>query len=276
MTYQMSAGIAIRTALLSVVTAVYPGVGASQERVAGGQPSLTLRLIDESPPGRRLVARARKEVVQLLGQAGVALEWVPCADGWADLPNGPGQLEPAAGEFWIRIISQKPATASKDVLGFAEFDNDGRRFAAVYYPAVIEIALDLNIDPVAVMAGVIAHEVGHLVLGPDSHAAQGLMSPTWRRAHLQQLTYSGLHFTAAEARQLQCAIAKMHASAALSGYARQSSTACSGAAHKGKMPIRRTDGSVSQLRQGFTRGEKIDERRESDEYSGTAVSEDRL
>ena len=57
------------------------------------------------------------------------------------------------------------------------------------------------------MAHVMAHEIGHLLLGRDSHGRSGLMSADWSKAEQSQLIRGVLHSTDEERVMLRAAVA---------------------------------------------------------------------
>jgi hypothetical protein len=61
--------------------------------------------------------------------------------------------------------------------------------------------------PVAdVLAHVMAHEVGHLLLGPGGHGEKGIMRATWSRVELKGTQNGSLRFTVAEVATMQAGI----------------------------------------------------------------------
>jgi hypothetical protein len=51
-----------------------------------------------------------------------------------------------------------------------------------------------------------AHEIGHLLLGRDSHGSAGLMSARWTDAEQRLLVRGELNFTAADSARLRGAM----------------------------------------------------------------------
>ena len=53
------------------------------------------------------------------------------------------------------------------------------RIAYVFYDRIERLAVSFRTPVVSGLGYVIAHEVGHLVMGTKSHAGAGLMRPIW-------------------------------------------------------------------------------------------------
>ncbi len=49
----------------------------------------------------------------------------------------------------------------------------------------------------------IAHEIGHLLLGKDSHAPRGLMRYPWKARDLKQAAWGGLTFTGGQTSRIR-------------------------------------------------------------------------
>jgi hypothetical protein len=53
---------------------------------------------------------------------------------------------------------------------------------------------------------VLAHEIGHLLLGTSHHAEHGLMRPNWTDQELRRAIGLEWHFSISEARRMRAAI----------------------------------------------------------------------
>src|SRR6185369_601492 len=80
---------------------------------------------------------------------------------------------------------------------------------SVFYGDVQALAQACGVNSEVLFGFVIAHELGHLLLGPHAHAGLGLMRPVWTRTDvLNGVAQGQFHFSAAEGerirRRLQC------------------------------------------------------------------------
>ena len=84
-----------------------------------------------------------------------------------------------------------------DTLGFALVDVDAGAglLATVYADRVRVMAQSAGIDEAELLGRAMAHEVGHLLLGTNGHAAHGLMRASWSsvdlRGHRVQWFFNG-------------------------------------------------------------------------------------
>ncbi len=77
--------------------------------------------------------------------------------------------------------------------------------ASVYYEYVERLAKFDGADfelPI-VLGCVIAHEIGHLLLGSDSHSRSGIMQARWGRDQLRMAMMGTLHFQADQVRVMR-------------------------------------------------------------------------
>lgn len=116
------------------------------------------------------VARAETEVAAVFSPLGIGVGWVGCEE------SGPGV------KFILRLRREGPLNAKRpdslDILGMAfTVGVTGTRVDA-YYGAIEIFAQSQQADPAEVLGCVVAHELGHLLLGPG-HVRGSIMSAAW-------------------------------------------------------------------------------------------------
>jgi len=150
------------------------------------------------PMGRasaRAVAGAEAEAAALFRGIDVDIVWKNCEEA----PIG----QEAADRHWftVRLRDDDPAVrsevASTDMLGEAFFSDSGGYVADVYFGEIRTLASSKTIDPISLLAYVMAHELGHLLLGPD-HSPNGIMRASWDNRDLDAIRMGLLQFGRAE------------------------------------------------------------------------------
>jgi hypothetical protein len=141
-----------------------------------------------------VLTRAKAETESVFQSAGVQIEWRACDEG----PNGSTR----SAWFTLRLRSDRPpdtaGAASLDAMGRAFLSRDGwGNLADVYAEAVSALAERHQSDPGALLGHVIAHELGHLLLGPG-HVPDGVMHGAWNATQLKALRQRGLKFGPSE------------------------------------------------------------------------------
>jgi hypothetical protein len=75
---------------------------------------------------------------------------------------------------------------------------------SVFYGDVQELAQKYGVPSEVLFGFVIAHELGHLLLGPHAHTGVGLMRPVWTRADVVNGVAQGqFRFSAAEGERIR-------------------------------------------------------------------------
>jgi hypothetical protein len=75
---------------------------------------------------------------------------------------------------------------------------------SVFYHDVEELAQTYGVPSESLFGFVIAHELGHLLLGPHAHAGLGLMRPVWTRTDVVNGVAQGqFRFSAAEGERIR-------------------------------------------------------------------------
>lgn len=143
-----------------------------------------------------LVEKAEAEADLVFRSMNVEVVWAKCRDEF------PGGDVDGGFRFVIRLRDgHPPKTAgltSLDTMGKALMTAPGEGYIAdVHYKAVQAFADRNGIDVEGLLGHVIAHELGHLLLGPG-HSAHGIMSALWRGADAMALKRRWLKFTVAE------------------------------------------------------------------------------
>jgi len=141
------------------------------------------------------VAAARTQAAALFAAMGVEIVWRDCEAA----PIGVA----ATQQHWftVRLRDDGPAVrseiASADTLGEAFFSDEGGYVADVYYHEILTLAARKGIDEAPLLAYVMAHELGHLLLGP-AHAPCGIMRASWDRNDLDAVRMGWLQFGPSE------------------------------------------------------------------------------
>lgn len=154
-----------RGSLLWLVTAagmLMPAWAAAQE--VEWRPTLKVTIDDRSDSGGPQLAAAQLRAATIFDAAGVRLVWIGRDEASRHLDAA--RLVILGGPGADRVIGGKPA-----LLGVA-LAEAGRAY--VHYGRIVRLANEL-VAPVPVLLGkAIAHELGHVLLGPG-HSASGLM-----------------------------------------------------------------------------------------------------
>jgi hypothetical protein len=200
--------VAALTVTVSSQIALGRGTRAGVERA---KVRLTLRVYNYAI-SHTLLSDAQGEATAILNYAGLEAVWVDCAVTDADVAKHTACNRPiGAAEFILKILT-KAQTAQfpkgDDQLGQA-LDcpkGQGGCSAYVFYSDVRELARADDAPEFRLLGHVIAHEIGHMLLGQNSHSATGIMQADWSDKALRTIARGCLFFTQEESRRMRDAL----------------------------------------------------------------------
>ena len=150
------------TATLTVAANLMAGVAAAGD--GAQKATVAIRLDDLAQTPVRNLERSKAELERIFQAAGIAVEW---ADSLS-MP-GPGRV------MLILVNTTQPATGDAgDIVGEAALQV-GRAY--VYCNRLEAMTRHSPADAPVILGRVMAHEVGHLLLPPNSHSRVGIMRP---------------------------------------------------------------------------------------------------
>jgi hypothetical protein len=153
------------------------------------------------------LARAEEETARIFERIGVATTWLDCKlTSQEAARNTPCALPSAPTRFTLRLLSNSMADSlgvGGDIFGSALLP-DNRGFgvmANVYADRIRELAGGREFE--LILGRVIAHELGHLLLGTNAHSAAGIMDARWRDQDLRRSRQAAMTFLPVEARRIR-------------------------------------------------------------------------
>ena len=164
-----------------------------------------------------ILTRAKQEATRVFARVGVETVWVDCATSPAERPKYPAcQRLLQSGPLFLslKILSRSMAEAlhprfpSTSYFGFAMLDTHGGfgSYASIFFHRVKQRAQKPLLPIHTVLGHVMAHEVGHLLLGFNGHSALGIMRAKWSKKDLERATRGNLRFTRRQAARMQAQI----------------------------------------------------------------------
>ncbi len=190
--------ICLRCLIVSCLLSSFAWAG---ERKAPN-PTITVLVYDYAHVSAATLAGAEGEAGRILSQAGVRSVWLACLDPRDDEPQGPCQKVPEPVDVALRVLPGSSQNTSRDTrLGFTVFP----ALASVYYESAVglEKSDDVEIELPTILGCAIAHEVGHLLLGPNNHSIAGIMRGEWKSEQLRQALKGWLLFTHDQSKVIQ-------------------------------------------------------------------------
>jgi hypothetical protein len=187
-----------------VLTLGWPGARPSRAEVPKPEMKLTVRVYNYAEVPAGTLAQGEEQATRVFSRAGVKLLW-------ADCPISRKEIE----KFTACPETAGPAVLTLKIL--PEFMAEGFRSprqqfgitiqshaSFVFFHRVEELAKNAGLSIPVILALVIAHELGHLVLGEGNHSATGIMSEDLRLKEFRQAEEGAqLLFTPQQAQRMR-------------------------------------------------------------------------
>jgi predicted aspartyl protease len=181
-----------------------------------GDSQITIRVHDYAEIKSGVLLQAERSAGNILRESGIDTNWVVCRVGETPSPDPACADSMTPLDFVLNLLPRSMAQLSSfrdEEFGVAiESDKNLGFYTSIFYSKVKDCATHEHLDLAPLLGHVIAHEIGHLLLGIRSHTDQGLMSASWSSKDLQAVQRKGLSFTSPETKRIQTAmIARRHA-----------------------------------------------------------------
>jgi hypothetical protein len=183
-----------------MIVLLYAGVAAA--RVG---PSDSIEIIIEVHNSVRIPAavlrQAEVEAERIFALSGIQIRWLECAPGLG--AEDPCQRVPGVNEFVVHFV-RTGQTSLDSIFGVAFVGRDGNgKYCDIFFDRIQETVQSTQTGLGQLLATVIAHELGHLLLGSHSHSFFGIMMPHWNLKELQRIAMGELLFSKGEALRMR-------------------------------------------------------------------------
>jgi hypothetical protein len=184
----------VRVRLLATFVLTFQGVPAGASVLLGCATKLSVRMYNSTASPRGTLLRARAQVSREMAHAGLDMEWLDCTMPVLHRPPH-SSCEDQRDSISVEIrISPKsvPGSVQSDFSAFG-FTIDRR--VVVFYDKVSALAAWFGVPEPEVLALVLAHELGHALLGPGHVRGDALMMARPTPGHVRMFSAGQLRFT---------------------------------------------------------------------------------
>jgi hypothetical protein len=152
----------------------------------GQLPVIHLQMDDNAAVPAAILKRSQEEVARIFANAGLGVEWTETGPRFTVqiVPIALGYRRVSSPVMGVALRSPNPATAR------------------IFFSEVKDFARAWDVDVGTLLAHVIAHEIGHLLLPHVPHSATGLMKAEWDKALVREAAAGSLTFTDAQIKRL--------------------------------------------------------------------------
>jgi hypothetical protein len=197
---------AIRTTfLIFLVFAAFSKAETNGNSGPSEAPSLvTISVFDRANVPTELLTVAEEEARRIFRHAGVETTWLNCSKPLAVRQSKAmscGTI--GAGYLVVEILPRANSVQLRfrlGVLGTATLTDKGEGFYCYLFYDRIERLSGERLLKHRLLADVLAHETGHLMLGSNSHSLNGIMSGQWSGEGLRRVSEGAMFFDPSESR----------------------------------------------------------------------------
>jgi len=155
---------------------------------------LPVLLVVQASVPMSVVDEARGTAARIFSRAGITVEWTE---------------SPAPKAVEVQVLNRRPKGLIGDANGYTILPRGAgvkERYAGVFYPAVVESAGQIDSDIGLLLGAVLAHEIGHILLGTNAHSRNGVMVPRYEHQHIRLAGHGLLLFTPEESGRMRAAL----------------------------------------------------------------------
>lgn len=182
--------------LLTICLLVAAGMGQSRgAEAAEPDPIIAIRMEDPDGLAGTGLVRAQELATKIYREAGVTLQWTV-----DETTNADRTLT-----LVLTTSAAAPSGLASDAMGVAPSPGDGTRgtMAYIFIDKVTAFAASHRLAAKDVLACVLAHEIGHLLLPPNAHRPDSVMRAGWHPASFPPRAAGILGFPPDQARLLR-------------------------------------------------------------------------
>ncbi len=161
---------------------------------------------NHSDASRQLILEAENAAAEVFDRAGLVVDWINCGRELDLSSKSRCSRQVGPHDLVVRIVP-RAGTLPRWVFG-ASFVSEGvGAYADVFLDHVRRIQEEHRQTSRARVVGhVVAHEVGHLLLGTTAHSRAGIMQANWETEQLQAISMGRLLFSPEQGRQMRAKV----------------------------------------------------------------------
>jgi len=186
--------------LVAMIAFAFPETASADE--TDPTPAIRVLIYNYTQASHAVLSGAEREAGRIFAEAGVRILWFECPAVKSADPQELCHKAPEAVDIRLQLLSALVRSKSQDdVWGLAVRPSS----AIVYYEDVVRLAVvyEAEFGLGRILGSVIAHEIGHLLLGANSHYGIGIMRPQWSFEQVRQAMMGTLLFTPVQSKNIR-------------------------------------------------------------------------
>ena len=183
------------------------GVPAKAKVVSKSSVVVTISVHNDAAVPWGTIRGAEEEASRVFREAGINVEWVNCQVGSEETMGAekPRSCREATFPEHLQLrIAKHSVGLRSDVMGVSFLSEDGSGCQAdIFYEGIEGLRQKTSASLTSILGDVASHEIGHLLLGTNSHAPRGIMRAVWGPDELGSVTRRGLFFSEKDSEQMR-------------------------------------------------------------------------
>jgi hypothetical protein len=178
-------------------------VGSAQQSFGQNQPVSVSVFSDVEIP-QQVLTVSEQSASQIFSNAGIDVAWINCVHAPGSIPDPDCTKSYGPGDLVLRITSHVSRATSNSASGVAWLGTGGTgMYADIFWTRVQHLYTDSTVDLGRILGCIMAHEIGHLLLGANSHSVDGLMQAHWRAGELDRIAMGTLFFSPEQSQRMR-------------------------------------------------------------------------
>ena len=170
--------------------------------VAQESPGVAISVFNDSGLSSEILMQAEEVSSHVFEEAGIHVDWVNCSPA-GEAPSGKIACRQAIPQHLHLHIVRRSLNLKDSTLGISYLAPDGSGFQAdIFYEGIEKLHQETLVDQAIILGHVAAHEIGHLLLGANSHSAGGIMRAHWKVEELARANKGLLLFTESQSHRM--------------------------------------------------------------------------
>jgi len=180
-----------------------PVTGAAQG-LPEAEPVLRVSVFDDAKVGTAVLRKAESEAGRVFRKAHIEVIWLECSqDSLEQTSLGRCTEVSYPAHLHLRVAARSRGVKASTV-GMSFQSGDGRGcYADLFLEAILKLQEESHVGAAIVLGHAMAHELGHLLLGSNSHSHDGLMRGHWEPGDLTQASRGHLLFSSEESTRMR-------------------------------------------------------------------------
>lgn len=150
-------------------------------------PVIHLEMNNDADVPAAILQRSQTEVARVFANVGIAVEWTETGPRFTVQMAKRAPVSSGAAPPMLGVVSRTPASAT----------------AHIFFQQVEDLAFRSHVNVSRLLAYVVAHEIGHLLLPQMRHSLTGLMKADWDSDSVREAALGSLTFTGSQIKRLR-------------------------------------------------------------------------